>query len=132
MKRAKPKDREGPIDLAIGDWLFYNKFCYTKLNTRGYFRPAGKKQKNGFMVGSFRKDINPHAKKGIPDYGVLLLGYFLGLEIKSPTGVQSDDQKEFQKYITEKGGAEYHVVRSLDQAIEVVTAWRQKILAPKS
>ena len=56
-----------------------------------------------------------HSKKGVPD--IILLrhstGQFVGLEVKTTEGVQSKEQKEFEKE-SKAAGAEYYIVRSID------------------
>jgi hypothetical protein len=42
-------------------------------------------------------------------------GKFVAVEIKTPTGRQSDDQKRFQQLIEAKGG-EYVILRSVEDA----------------
>ena len=41
------------------------------------------------------------------------------LEVKTPVGIQSDDQKKFQADV-EAQGAEYYIVRSLEEVVEIV------------
>jgi Holliday junction resolvase len=55
--------------------------------------------------------------KGIPDMVAIKKGRVLFLEIKKPTGKQSEHQKEFQQNIEYQGG-EYILVRCLEDLIE--------------
>lgn len=43
-------------------------------------------------------------------------GRYIGLEVKTPKGVQSKAQKEFQLALEEAGG-EYYILRSIDDAM---------------
>ena len=52
-----------------------------------------------------------HGMAGIPDYLVVLDGRFIGFEVKRPSGVQSDKQKQAEKRIEAAGGI-YCVVRA--------------------
>ena len=59
------------------------------------------------------------AKKGFPDIIVVVDGYFIGLEVKTLIGRQSEHQKAMEKLIIENGGV-YVVVRSLDDVINIL------------
>lgn len=56
---------------------------------------------------------------GSPDIFVLKNGTLIGIECKSDTGKQNDDQKAFQKEM-EKNGGKYFLVRSLDDVVPIV------------
>lgn len=56
---------------------------------------------------------------GSPDIICVIEGYFVGIEVKGPRGVQSDDQKLFQQALTDAGGI-YFLVRSIDEAMEAI------------
>ena len=51
-----------------------------------------------------------------PDYGALYI------EIKTPTGRQSESQKQFEKKVL-ANGYDYRIVRSLDQFIKIVNEY---------
>lgn len=57
-----------------------------------------------------------NVKRGTPDLLLCYQGRFIGLEVKSPTGRQSPDQKIAQKAI-EKAGGIYLLVRGVDEVI---------------
>lgn len=59
------------------------------------------------------------AKKGFPDIICLKDGLFIGLEVKTGEGKQSKEQKEIEKDF-KKHGADYFVVRSLKEVIEII------------
>ena len=50
----------------------------------------------------------------------LFNGRFIAIEIKTPIGRQSPDQKTFQRLIESKGG-EYVILRSVDEAVAWVS-----------
>lgn len=60
----------------------------------------------------FRK-LPKHAKCGVPDIIVIKKGQFIGLEVKSAIGKQSEDQKKFEIHTTDNGGF-YYIVRSVE------------------
>ncbi len=57
-------------------------------------------------------------KKGCPDITVCYRGLFYGLEIKSPTGRQTDSQKKAQKAI-ERSGGKYYLIRDVLEVEEL-------------
>lgn len=58
------------------------------------------------------------AYKGIPDLIAVKGGLYYGLEIKRPTGKQSEYQVEFQKKL-EKAGGKYLLISSLEDIMKV-------------
>lgn len=56
---------------------------------------------------------------GAPDMILCVEGHFLALESKTYKGQQSDDQKIHQAKIEANGG-QYHLVKSLAQAIDII------------
>jgi hypothetical protein len=111
-KVKAPPARENQIELAICHFLRISGHCFWKQPSRGYFDVKRK---------AFRRDSNPYVGRGVPDIIVIFHGLFVGLEVKSPTGKQSDDQKEFERKITRAGGF-YHVVRSVEDVQIVLNA----------
>jgi len=61
-------------------------------------------------------------KVGAPDLFVLFMGQFLALEVKSPKGVVSDNQKITATDIRLAGGA-YTIVRSVDDVEDELLAF---------
>lgn len=65
---------------------------------------------------------NPHGGRisfglvGSPDILGCYYGRFVGIEVKTPTGRQSDQQRKFQAALTRSGGV-YIVARSADDAL---------------
>jgi hypothetical protein len=56
---------------------------------------------------------------GVSDLIVLLPNYPLFIEVKTPKGIQSENQKKFQKDV-ENLGFEYFIVRTLDEFKELI------------
>lgn len=57
---------------------------------------------------------NIGAMAGVSDLIVVLPNKILFIEMKSKTGRQSIEQKQFQQHVTELG-FEYHIIRSFDE-----------------
>lgn len=57
---------------------------------------------------------------GVSDLIVVMKGKVLFIEVKTPTGKQQETQKIFQKMI-EMQGLPYHLVRSLDEFIDLIS-----------
>ncbi|MGL5648305.1 MAG: VRR-NUC domain-containing protein [Clostridium sp.] len=88
------------------------KLWFTRFNNI----PPVNKGPNGTM--QFRK-LPPGSKKGVPDLIVITKGCFIGLEVKTPTGRQSKEQKEVEEGI-KKQDCSYYVVRSLEEVQEIL------------
>ena len=58
-------------------------------------------------------------KPGAPDIIVCYQGNYVGLEVKSKKGRQSDSQKDAEERILDAGG-EYHIVRSVEDVQEII------------
>lgn len=56
---------------------------------------------------------------GSPDIIAVIKGKFVGIEVKSIKGKLSDNQELF-KIMLELSGGDYHVVRSIDQLIQIL------------
>lgn len=82
--------------------------------------PNGRFKADPITIGRLKREgLTP----GAPD--LLLLrndGWFAAIEVKASKGKLGPDQVEWSEWLT-SGCAEMAVVRSLDEAVEVVTAW---------
>lgn len=80
--------------------------CFFRVNNIPAFnRIAG----GGFTMRRLPK----YTPRGLPDIIVIQGGTFVGLEVKTPVGKQSPEQKEFEANVKKHGGR-YHVVRSIE------------------
>jgi hypothetical protein len=104
---------ESRIQQEIFDW-YWNTYC-TRLSERReiifHVPNEGKEQARLVNVG-----LVP----GMSDLVATYRGRMLFIEVKTPTGKQSIKQQAIEKHIGEVSGAEYHVVRSLDEFKKVV------------
>lgn len=91
------------VQNAVKEWLNLHKVFFYRSDTRG--RIVG--YDNG------RPRFAPQETKGIPDIICVIRGTYIGCEIKSSLGRQSDDQKAFQEAL-EKAGGLYFLIRSVD------------------
>jgi len=78
-----------------------------------YFRAGAGAVKT--QQGRFFKTGRP----GLPDIVVSYMGQFIGLEVKTKTGRQSQNQKKAEQEIRAAGGS-YHVVRSISDVKEIL------------
>lgn len=105
--------KESEIQSSIIDYLQLlekqGKLFLHRVNNMGVYDPK-RKAYRVFPKG---------AKKGFPDIIIIKNGLFIGLEVKTGQGKQSNNQKEVEKEL-KKHGADYYVVRSLDDVIEIV------------
>lgn len=58
-------------------------------------------------------------KEGVSDVVVVLKNKTLYIEFKTETGTQSDEQKDFEKTVTNLGH-EYYLIRSFEQFKELI------------
>lgn len=109
FKWIEPTEKE--IENAVLDWLrLQSGVLAFKVNTIGVYDQRG---------GFYRK-TSKHVMKGTPD----ILGcaeiegmpIFFGMEIKTQTGRQSDDQKFFEETLKMRTKGFYFVIRSLKDA----------------
>ena len=63
-------------------------------------------------------------KKGVADLILWLGSETIYMEVKTPTGRQSDAQKRFQKRC-EDSGRTYVVVRSVEEVEKIIRAWKE-------
>lgn len=115
MKENKEYNRyneclEKNIQKAILDYLAYRKDVY-------WFRSnsfSGKIQRANGSEGYIKNN-----KPGCPDITVLFQGRYIAVEVKGLKGKQKPEQKEAEQQIKKCGG-EYHIVRSVDEVINIL------------
>ena len=96
----KPKILEKDIQKAILQYLKAKKIFHYRQNS-GAFQTVG----GGYMRTS---SVN-----GLPDIVAIQEGIYIGLEVKTQNGRQSDAQKDIQREITKAGGF-YFIVRNIE------------------
>jgi hypothetical protein len=103
-------ESESDIQVAICEYLASRKRCFWRLNTA----PTANKAEDSW---SFRR-MPKHSIRGVPDIIVIRDCRFISLEVKTPEARLSADQVAFKKHV-EKAGAQYFVVRSIDDVQRV-------------
>ncbi len=102
FKWAAPSEKE--IELAILDFLNYQPGILAfKVQTKATYNTKG-----GFYM-KLPKGVMP----GTPDIIACIDELFVGFEVKTAKGVQSDEQKEFERILKAKSRGRYFVVRSV-------------------
>ena len=90
------------------------------LSKRPYMIFATKPRGNfNSKTGVMQKHRNPYVRPGHPDVVLILDGAFYGFEVKTSKGVQSDNQKAFERDL-KKANAHYYIVRSLQEVNEIL------------
>ena len=75
-----------------------------------------------WRTNSGGRKVRCHSCKGVPDIlGVMRGGRFVGIEVKTDTGRQSDDQQIFQEAIEAVGGL-YILARDVETVVEILQA----------
>ena len=100
--------KETDIQKAICDYLALKKHFFWRQNTS----PVYNKEKGRYRA------MPKYSMNGIPDIIVIKDGFFIGLEVKTLKTSLSEYQKIFRDKCKESG-AEYYVVRSIDDVIEI-------------
>ena len=99
---------EGKIQLAICKHLRKQGVFFWRSNNQPTYDPKMNSGRGGY------RSQGEYAISGVPDIiAISKDGQFIGLEVKTPKGKQSTEQIFFQKRC-ERIGAQYHVVRSVD------------------
>lgn len=99
--------KESQAQAAICEYLAYQKLFFWRNNNIPVFAD-----------GTFRA-MPKYARKGVPDILLLINGKFIGLEVKSLTGIMSEHQKEFEADMQNNGGY-YYVIRSIDDVQKIL------------
>ena len=94
------KNLEGIIQLQIIHYLKAKGFACGKIKTKG-----------SFTKGSFLKD--PTQWTGLPDL-LAFIPEMIFLEVKTPKGKQTPNQKDFQE-LCKNAGQPYYVVHSIEE-----------------
>ena len=123
MKPKSIRISEGQLKAQVNDYLQYKmnagELYYDRLNSGDYIE----------LRGETRRRIKG-CRKGTADFYVLqgtfpftawniLVPRIIFLELKSETGRQSPEQKDFQQLV-EAQGAEYYIIKSIADIEEVV------------
>ena len=104
--------KESQIQTAICDYLALRKHFFWRQNSTPsvYFKGGDTMQ--------FRS-MPKYAMRGVPDIIIISKeGKFIGLEVKTEKGKQSDYQFEFAKKCI-LHNAEYYIVRSIDDVQKI-------------
>lgn len=105
--------KESDYQRTIIDYLEIlekqNKLWFQRTNNTAIYDPVGKR---------FRS-LSKGQKKGFPDIIVFMNSRTIGLEIKTPTGRQSEEQKIMEQKMKEQG-VEYYVVKSLEEVKKII------------
>jgi hypothetical protein len=100
----KKEPTEKQIENAILDYLALLPGCYWKNNTVGVYDP----------IKRVHRKPGKHHRNGVSDIlGVDGSGRFIAIEVKTPKGRVSDNQKLFIEDINRCGGKAF-VARSVD------------------
>jgi len=110
QENAYKPAKEKEIQYTITQYLEYQKNLYF-IRTNSF---AG-----AFMRRDGSSGYIKNNKAGCPDIIVLKDGRFIGLEVKTDKGKQSDLQKEAEEKI-ERCGGEYYIVRNLEDVVEIL------------
>lgn len=108
---------EARIQQEIFVWA-NNNFCLKHHNPKCIFYsiPNDSSSKEETM-----RKLATGMKPGASDFVFVIPNKSIYFEVKTPTGIQSENQKEFENDIKALG-FEYHLVRSLDEFKKIINA----------
>lgn len=106
MKAMETKVLEKEIQLAICDYLAYKQVFFWRQN----IAPVYDSKKERFRA------MPKYSLTGVSDIIALKDGTAYFIEVKRPKGVQSENQKIFEKLVHDNGGV-YKVVMSIDDVM---------------
>jgi len=114
------KQLENDILNEIGAWLQQQGYMFWRSNNVPVFG-----RNNG---GEMRfRSLPRYTPKGLPDFMVIIDGYFLGLEVKRPKALVRPDQIIFGEKL-KAHNAFYFIVHSLDEAKEAIDETQVQLL----
>ena len=106
MKKQGAVVSENSIQSAICEYLTMRRYFFWRQNSVGAYDP---------IKQTFRS-LPKYAMRGVPDIIIIHNGQFIGIEVKSKAGKQSQAQIDFQVHC-EKNGGRYIVAKSVDDII---------------
>ena len=109
LKKQYPN--ESQILNAVGEYLTLRQHFFFRVNNAPTHQDS--------PTGGFWRRPNKYSVAGVPD--IIMIdncGKFIGLEIKAHNGKQSPEQKLFEQNCKELG-AEYYIIRSIDDLINI-------------
>lgn len=107
LKRFQPLEKD--IQFSVCDYLARKRYFFWRQNTSGIYDP----------VKGIHRRASKWALAGVPDIIVIKDGKFIGLEVKRPTTVQNEAQKNFERE-TKLAGGEYHIIRSIEDIQKIL------------
>lgn len=106
-RSAKKPIKESHIQKSILEYLSRRSIFAWGNKTTGTYDPKKK---------VFRANTT---FKGVPDIICIINGIFVGLEVKTASGKQTEAQRQFERRCSDAGG-EYFVVRSIDDVASAI------------
>lgn len=117
LTKRKPRHIESEIQQSVVQWfrMKYPNYIIAAVPNGGFrnAREAAIMQREGVLAG-------------FADLIIISKQHILFLELKTPIGVLSKKQKEFQEKVNNLG-FQYVVCRSFDQAVMVIVSWIKKV-----
>lgn len=117
LTKKKPRHIESEIQQSVVQWfrMKYPNYIIAAVPNGGFrnAREAAIMQREGVLAG-------------FADLIIISKQHILFLELKTPIGVLSKRQKEFQEKVNNLG-FQYVVCRSFDQAVMVIVSWIKKV-----
>jgi hypothetical protein len=125
VKRSCDMDDEFVVHAALVEW--FRRF---RRDGVVFFHPSSGEERTKRVHPKTGKVFCPGGtrlqrmgmRKGVPDLVILRSGRIMGLEVKSPGGTLSREQKEF-RVEWERAGGIYAVARSVEEGRALLEEW---------
>ena len=122
LKPAKSSQSDtNSLTAAIVDYVNLHRGCLAyRVNNMGVYREG---EKYIDVMGNERRAEGKWTKgggrKGTPDVHCCIRGKYVVIEVKYGKDSQSDEQKDFERDVTEAGGV-YLIAKNLDQIVSEI------------
>lgn len=120
--------KESDLQIRLFKWFRYYYPAYARLMEHPHNEGNGLDRRqqsiaNAEGVTKGVSDIILHVPSFIMNEdSVIGIHYSLGIELKTPTGTQSADQKTWQR-LFEAAGNRYELIRDYDSGVALITKW---------
>ena len=123
-KRIKRSSIEKKTQTSIESLFSRSGILTNRVNSGSFTGATGVRVRCNSILG--KSDLEAWFKLKNKDDSKMSIGVCLYMEIKSPTGRQSPNQKKFQNKIEERS-QKYVIVRTLEESVAAVMLWKAEL-----
>lgn len=123
-KKVKRNNIEKKTQTSIESLFSRAGILTNRVNSGAFAGATGVRVRCNSILG--KSDLEAWFKLKNKDDSCMSIGACLYMEIKSPTGRQSPNQKKFQGMMEERA-QKYVIVRTLEESVSAVLSWKKEI-----